>query len=376
MRYFSFLVFLVILNNPLYAASWGTDCSYDTQIINVSIPSGKKITIDADAPIGTVFFEHFISAQSGQNFKCKTAGNYTLQGGHVYGVGGQTVAMSGGGLASQSGATYPVYKTNIPGIGLVARYSGNAFPYWWNAYSYTNGVLNYTSSMTQVFDIDIVKYGDIPAGSRTVNIDSTVISSINSVARVSGSSNTTRLPNGDVIMASFILSPSTFEIVSGTCDTPDVAVNLGTRSLSDSHNKEGGKFVTPWVDASIRLINCPVFYGTGERGSNKDIVRDNVMTVALIPGNPTTSNEGIMPVDAGGQAAGGVGIQMAYGTSVSSQLVDFSSGKGTKTYTMSSTQGSTFTIPLMARYRQTASSVSDINAGKANGRVTYLINYY
>lgn len=376
MRYYLLLLIFAAVCKPLYAAAWGTDCSYDTNIINIVIPSGKKVTIDPNAPIGTVFFEHFITAQSGQNFKCKTANSYTLQGGHVYGEGGQTVAMSGGGLVSQHGATYPVYKTNVPGIGLVARYSGNAFPYWWGAYSYTNGVLDYTGSMTQIFDIDIVKYGDIPPGAYTVNIDSTVISSINSVSRVTNSGDTSRLPNGDVVMTRFVLSPSSFDIVSGTCDTPDVAVNLGMRRLGESSNREGGKFATPWVDASIHLTNCPVFYGTGERGSDKDNVRSNVLTVTLMPGNLTNSSQGIMPVDSGGLAAHGVGIQLAYGTSASPQLVDFSSGKGTKTFTMSSAQGTNYTIPLIARYMQTASSINDIRMGKANGKVTYLVDYY
>lgn len=369
------LLILLAVSKPSYATAWGTDCSYDTKTFNVTIPSGKKVTIDPNAPVGTVFFEHYVAAQSGQNFKCQTAVNYSLQGGYVYGEGGQTVTMSGGGLVSQTG-TYPVYKTNVPGIGLVVRWGGNAFPYWFGNVSYTNKVLDYTSSTTQVFDIDIVKYGDIPLGARTVNIDSTVISSIDSISRVSGSSNTTLLPNGDVPMFRFVLSPSTFDIVSGTCDTPDVAVRLGTRELADTSNREGGKFVTPWVDASIRLTNCPVFYGTGERSSNKDIVRDNVMTVTLMPVNATTSSQGIMPVDTGSSAASGVGIQLAYGTSSSPTLVDFSTGQGTNTYTMSSSQGSAYTIPLVARYMQTASSISDINAGQANGKITYLINYY
>lgn len=334
------------------------------------------MTIDPNAPIGTVFFEHYVTAQSGQNFKCQTANNYILQGGYVYGTGGQTVALSGGGLVSQNGSTYPVYKTNVPCIGLVVRFSGNAFPYWWGTYSYTNRVLDYTGSMTQVIDIDIVKYGDIPTGSRTVIIDSTVISSINSVSRVPYSGDTSRLPNGDVIMAQFALSPSSFDIVSGTCDTPDMTINLGSRSIANTSNRAGNKFVTPWIDASIRLTNFSVFYGTGDRGNDKDLVRNNVLTVTLMPNKSTSSNQGIMPVDSGSQAATGGGILLAYGTSASPQLVDFSSGSSSKSYTMSSSQGNSFTIPLEARYMQTANTISEINVGLANGKITYLIEYY
>ncbi|WP_354692559.1 hypothetical protein [Phytobacter sp. RSE-02] len=376
MRNYLFLVLSMAVSQPLYATAWGTDCSYDTKTFNISIPAGKKVTIDPNAPVGTVFFEHYVAPQSGQNFKCQSMGAMNLQGGYVYGEGGQTVTMSGGGLVSQTGSNYPVYKTNIPGVGLVVRLMNYAFPYWSSPANYTNYAIDYTVSVTQAFDINIVKYGDIPVGARTVNIDSTVIPSINSISRVSKSSNTARLPNGDVLMARFVLSPSTFNIVSGTCDTPDVAVNMGTRVLGETSNREGGKFATPWVDASIRLINCPVFYGTGERGENKDIVRNNIMTVTLMPVNATTSSQGIMPIDTGSSAASGVGIQLAYGTSASPQLVDFSAGKGVQNYTMSPSQGTTYTIPLVARYMQTASTINNIKAGNANGKITYLIDYY
>lgn len=151
-----------------------------------------------------------------------------------------------------------------------------------------------------------------------------------------------------------------------------MTVNLGNRKLIDSANMQSGKFVTPWVDASIRLTNCPVFYGIGTQNST----RKNVMTVTLMPANATTSSQGIMPVDTGSSAATGVGIQLAYGTAASPQLVNFSAGKATQTYTMSSTQGSTYTIPLVARYMQTASNISNIGAGKANGKITYLVDYY
>ncbi len=375
MRSYLLLFFCMLVSNPVFSASWGSDCSYETKTFTVTMPSGIKISIDPNAPIGTVFFEYYVSGQLGQKFKCNTPGNFMTQGGYIYGEGGQTVTMSGGGLTSQSGATYPVFKTNVPGIGLIARFSSNAFPRWWNAYSYTNQVLDYTNAITQVFDINIVKYGDIPTGANTINIDSTVISSIDSISRVSNSSNTSRLPNGDVVMARFVLSPVTIDILTATCDTPDVPVNLGLRKLTETSYREGGYFATPWVNASIQLVNCPVFYGTGQRGNYKGITRNNVMTVTLIPNNATTSTQGIMPIDHVAGAATGVGIQMAWGTSASPQLVNFA-GKGTNTYTMSSSQGANYTVPLVARYMQTTASISDVYPGKANGKVTYLIDYY
>ncbi|MGY6030393.1 fimbrial protein [Phytobacter sp. AG2a] len=376
MRYFLLIIMWVMFVKPVYATAWGTDCNYTTKIVNVQIPSGKKITIDPNAPVGTVFFEHYVPAYS-VSFQCSTSAShsFTRQRGIIYAAGGQAVSISGGGLYSQNGANYSVYKTNVPGIGLVARVGAWAWPYWWNSSDYT-GVWGYSESSISNFDIDIVKYGDIPAGARTVEIDPSVISGFDQVMRYSNSADTTGFPNGDVILARFVLSPATFDIVTGTCDTPDFTVDLGKRRKGDTSNREGGKFATPWTDASIRLTNCPVFYGTGERGSNKDTVRDNVMTVTLTPGNATTSNQGIMPVDNVSQAATGVGIQLAYGTAASPQLVSFSGGKAEQKFTMSSSQGQNYTIPLVARYIQTAGSINDIMPGKANGKITYLINYY
>lgn len=89
MRYFLLMLVWVVFIKPVYATAWGTDCSYTTKIVNVQIPSGKKITIDPNAPVGTVFFEHYVPAYSGQDFKCQTAGSYTYQYGFIYGMGGK-----------------------------------------------------------------------------------------------------------------------------------------------------------------------------------------------------------------------------------------------------------------------------------------------
>ncbi len=375
MRYFLLIIMWVMFIKPVYATAWGTDCSYTTKTVNIQIPSGKKITIDPNAPVGTVFFEHYVPDVTGQDFKCQTATNYSRQHGYVYGAGGQTVTISGGGLTGAFDSTYSVYKTDVQGIGLVVRFSSYAFPILWSGQSYSNTVLDYTNSSTMVFDIDVVKYGDIPPGARTVHIDSTVITSIDWIVRIFSSGNNSRLPLGSVPTVRFVLSPATFDIVTGTCDTPDFTVDLGKRRKGDTSNREGGKFATPWTDASIRLTNCPVFYGTGQLDL-KETTRDNVMTVTLTPGNATTSNQGIMPVDNVSQAATGVGIQLAYGTAASPQPVNFSAGKAEQKFTMSSSQGQNYTIPLVARYIQTAGSVNDIMPGKANGKITYLINYY
>lgn len=279
--------------------------------------------------------------------------------------------MSGYGL----NGTYPVYKTNVDGVGVVVRVGATAIPYLGSPKNVTARYNTVWPSYS--IDIDLIKYADIPRGPNTIEISSLSMPDIDFIVNVSNSSDAEKIPNGDIPLVKLKFATASFDILTSTCDTPNQNINMGSYQLGDSANREGGKFATRWVDASILLTNCPTFYGTGERGdSYKNATRDNVMTVTLIPSNPTSSTQGIMPVDTSGLAASGVGLQLAYGTSDSPQLVDFSAGKGTKTYTMSSTQGSTYTIPLVARYIQTATSISDINAGHANGKITYLIDYY
>lgn len=356
------------------AASWGSHCNYSTPVKTATMPSNIKISIDPNAPLGTVFFEYYISSVMSGVVFCDTKANYTWKRGLQFKSGGTKRMISGYGLSNAAGS-YPVYETNVPGLGLVVRHSNTALPlYFLPEINETNKFLNV--SWFSEFDVNLIKYGDIPAGAQQVTINSSILPDIEFILNISNSSNANVLPNGTIPLQIYTFPPVTIDILTATCDTPDSLVNLGSRKVSDAINREGGKFATPWSDASIQLANCPVFYGTGQRENYKGTTRNNIMTVTLIPNNATTSNQGIMPVDNVAGAAAGVGIQMAWGTSASPQFVNFASGKGTNTYTMSSTQGPTYTIPLVARYMQTAASISGVSPGKANGKVTYLINYY
>ncbi len=371
-----FFISLLALFSASYAhaANWGSDCTYSTVQSTITMPSGINISIDPNAPVGTVFFEYLPNVSMSGAVICNSDLSFSWADAYTYNNSGTYVWMSGNGLSHPSGH-YPVYRTNVEGIGVVLRSENYALPYTYAQNNIVDDKLN--RSWGSSFDVDIVKYGDVPAGVHTVMISSADMPVINRVVTVSNSSDTTKLPNGDIVLQQISFNTASFNFLSATCDTPDVSVNLGSREISDRSNIQNGKFITPWVDASIHLTGCPVFYGTGERGDTlKGTTRNNVMTVSLVPNNASNSDQGIMDVDMGSQAAEGVGIQLAWGTSVSPAFVDFSSGRGSQQYTMSPTQGATYTIPLVARYIQTAASRSEIKTGHANGRVTYLIDYY
>lgn len=361
----SFLLMIIILFPfSVHAETWGTDCTYNIHQSTITLPSNVNISIDPNAPVGQVLYRYTANGGATGAIKCDTAGNFGVAQAYFYESGGDTVTLNG----------KRVYKTDVPGIGLIAWWGGNTFPYTRSTVVNTDAKLNILYSGS-TFDVELIKYDDIPAGTRMVNISALNIPVIDMGVNINNSSDTGKLPNGNVPLIRFTFASAAFSVLNATCDTSDVSVNLGVRNVSDTGNRESGNFASPWVDASIRLTNCPIFYGTG-KNSNPGTTVNNIMTVTLIPNNATTSNQGIMPVDTGTGGAEGVGIQLAYGTSALPQFVDFSAGKGTKTYTMSSTQGSAYTIPLVARYIQTAASLSGVSPGPANGKATYLINYY
>ncbi len=374
--YFRHTVFglaLFAFTYPAWSFSWGS-CTYTTNEYTLTPPSGTELSLDPNAANGTVLYSVRYSVGVTGSMVCPNSNSYTQKLGYILTNGTTAGSMSGYELISMD-STYPVFKTSVDGIGVVFRSDSKALPYFLFTDLINNTVAN---AWMMSFSMDLIKYGTITPGLRLVEIKSADMPTLEYVYNVSGSLNTTgptAIPNGSATVSRIKIASATFSVLNATCNTPDVSVDLGIRGLSDSANQSGGKFVTPWVDSSIRLTGCPQFHGIGGR-KYEGTTHDNVMTVTLIPNNATTSGKGIMPVDAGSDAATGVGIQLANGTAASPQLVSFSAGKAEQKFTMSSSQGQNYTIPLVARYIQTAGSVNDIMPGKANGKITYLINYY
>ncbi|MFC0138973.1 fimbrial protein, partial [Erwinia mallotivora] len=95
--------------------------------------------------------------------------------------------------------------------------------------------------------------------------------------------------------------------------------------------------------------------------------------LSLSPNTPIIdSYKGILAVKSGNGSASGVGIQLAWGTqsAPSPQWVNFAESRQFFLPDDGSTQ---YSLPLMARYIQTASQVMP---GKADATVTFTIYYY
>ncbi|MGY6028798.1 hypothetical protein ACUY4Q_001740 [Phytobacter sp. AG2a] len=173
------------------------------------------------------------------------------------------------------------------------------------------------------------------------------------------------------------------QITSPTCNiTPSsqsMTVNMGNYKIATFSGKGA---TTEWKNASIQLINCGQFFGNseGENGMATfngttvtfNSLHNNLLSVTLYPQNgirsTTDAANGIMKIDDGTSGATGVGIQLSSSESTSG-LIDLTTGI-TQILPKDGTRN--ITVPLYARYIQTENSVT---AGKANGRLEYVITY-
>jgi major type 1 subunit fimbrin (pilin) len=138
------------------------------------------------------------------------------------------------------------------------------------------------------------------------------------------------------------------------CVTPDVTVDLGV------HGKtvfSGIGSSTAPVDFVIRLDDCPA--GLGRMGPAIQYRIDPTNTVL-------DGANAVVALDAGSSASG-VGIQLLDGAGA---VFPLSTDQAFGSYDRAT--GGSYTIPFMARYYQTGTSVG---AGTANGAMTFTMTY-
>lgn len=275
-----------------------------------------------------------------------------------------------------------IYTTNIPGIGIAVHggssggstqsqpviLGNNIFV------TKDNMIVNDARIGASVY-ISLVKIGPLVPGSYAVTAASFPTMYL-------------YLGGGVPDTVGFPLTTNTIQfegqitVSSQTCKTPDVNVNLGTYEKSKSFNGVGS--ASPWTDASITLTDCPTFYGyyttsnfaTAYYGGLELPASTSTSNSVGVRLAPTTSvidsAAGIMALDATVPgAASGVGIQLGWGMSNGAPtLFNFAAEQ---TVTLPKDGSPTVRIPLAARYIQTD---ANITPGKANGKVTFTINYY
>ena len=171
----------------------------------------------------------------------------------------------------------------------------------------------------------------------------------------------------------------TITVTVPTCNiTPAskaMTVNMGAHKLSDF---SGTGSHTGWVDASIYLDGCGQFNGYGTRtnatfeGSTviaRNAFTSNTFSVTLTPLNGVAA--GAMKLKDQISGATGFGIQLSRSQS-DAGVMNLTGETYNYTDPLSNNGSTTVTVPLYARYIQTAATPT---GGKADGMLEYTVSY-
>jgi type 1 fimbria pilin len=340
------LVLVALIAGPAYAGTCAYAPEAPTFLPAITSLAGN-ITVGRDVPVGTEVYRATFNTNRLARISCQP-GTYTRT---------RRYLSNPWPLSSYVHPTYGnrVYQTSVPGIGAVIWVGGNALP------TTNTDIFAIVTNLTAAtaFDVSLIKTGPVGAGTiRGSDLPTFEYAEIGN--------NTIRM-----LLGSFTGS---INVVSRTCTTPDVPVALGTHYTSEL--KGVGTTTSAWVDVPVALNNCPAFFGVfrGALTNDSGVTQRSTANAISYRVDPVTSvvnaAQGVMALQplAGTTTATGIGIQMAnaanspvsYGTTVNSGLA------------LNQTNGSNYTIPLKARYYQTAATPT---AGQANGAATITLIY-
>lgn len=334
----------------------------------------SSINVGRDVPVGTEVFRQKFTLVAGHapTLECLYAPfqmwtEYTVDTSYP--------------LATWSSGTYAnkVYRTSTPGLGVAFNNTGGLLPRRTNsqASTCTSGfrcLIPFADNQNRGpanFELILIKLGDVTPG----------ILMGNSLPTISLYANA-----GDARMLGFKMGISgSIQIVSRTCSTPDVSVPMGSHLTAKF---TGLNSTTGWTDFAIALNDCPAFSGiytttgpawasqsgTSPSGSNNGSGTrvNNSLQYRIDPARVAiNATNGVLALDPGATgnvpAATGVGVQVATSNGTPVPLAtNRASG-----LTLRTTEGS-YSIPLRARYLQTASKVTP---GPANASATFTIIY-
>ncbi|RYM64499.1 hypothetical protein BSQ98_10255 [Serratia liquefaciens] len=189
---------------------------------------------------------------------------------------------------------------------------------------------------------------------------------------------------GFPILTSVIQYQGVINVSAQTCTTPDVDVPMGKHDANTTFTGIGS--TTSWIKVNLTLQNCPTFYGyydrfnsiwlfDGDRGGELPAgisdSRNNQIGARFTPNTSVVdAAKGIMAIDTTETtAASGIGIQLGWGEATPVPI-DLNTESR---MTLPKDGSPTISVPLSARYIQTANTVTP---GRADGKLTFTINYY
>ncbi|MNV38867.1 Fimbria adhesin protein precursor [compost metagenome] len=344
------VLLLMLLSGPVIAGSCRLAPSNPT-ILRPSVPLTGNITVGRDLPVGTEIYRREFITTSDFIIQCDP-GDYVYH---------RNFSITPYPVSSYVHPTHgaKVYTTPIAGVGAVILAGGA-------------GALPGVDNMRFTAPTNATLY----AGRQYALLLIKIADNVGSGAITGAQFPSPRFRMQGDNTLDFLLGGFTGQvnIVSRTCTTPDVSVNLGTHQMSALSGVGTG---TSWVNVPIRLTNCPAFHARSLTGSYNDRGQANQTATANTIGyrvNPVTSvvnpAQGVMALQPDGvnQTATGIGIQMVdasnnpltYGVRRASGLA------------LTATNNASYTINLRARYYQTATTPT---SGQANGAATVTLIY-
>lgn len=355
------LISLAGYNHDAYADTHCTP-SQKYPAYTMTVPINTSITVGADTPNGTVIYRSNIIPDKYSGITC----DQPISGVPVIlDVSNPKTALTPWNTPPFGGS---VYATSVPGIGVVGWRKQQGTPVQTDTLSNTQPG---DTLLSTGFALSFIKIGDIAPGEVQLSLVPNMTLDIPSLPGYSG------FP----INLGKVSFTGTLHVVSQTCQTPDVNVDLGQRELRQYFKGIGS--ATPWVDSSITLQDCPRFYGTyddnhyqeswdGEAPTGSP--GENLLTVKITPNSDIIdATNGIMALESSDndRSALGVGIQIGWGEAGNSP-VPFNFMLPQQ-FDLPNSGVSSFRIPLAARYIQTEQAIAP---GRGDAKATFLISYY
>ncbi|MBC3214214.1 fimbrial protein [Serratia fonticola] len=356
---------LMLMKSALAACAFAPDSALK-QVVNVSMPLvGVITTIGADNADGTfAYTQYYQPTFPAPKITCSSPGQFY----QISQFSSTPLPLSSWNTGNWAGKAY---ETGLPGLSVgisVNRASNAMFPASQPSTSCTNVSSCTISAGSFALGMSFLKTGPLTTGGviRGSDLPCTVQSFGQS---------------GDTVDIVRTCYTGTLTVVSQTCTTPNVNVPLGTFDANRTFTGVGT--ATPWKDASIKLTNCPRFYGRFRSGTDvfysdngtfgTGTPTKNTVYLKLTPNTTMIdAQNGIIGLSTGSTSATGVGIQLASGQ-VSDPAPTPLNLYLSIMRTMESDTSTSITYPFVARYIQTGATVTP---GKANATVTFTITYY
>lgn len=322
-------VAVVVGLGALSGQSWaGCSISGGTMASEVTIPD---ITVPPDAPIGTLLLQYSVPYVGQRKMPCTD---------RIYDALRYATSRT---VVSASGVPAGVYSNNVPGVGVKVTWMGSDFAKTGWPWSFYNGAAGQAVTYTvknSNYKILFYKTGAITPGELEFPR--------NFVERWYSTSPST---SGGVRVYTLNVLP--IKVKNPSCETPNLTVNLGKHAKTDFGGVGSTSSETPF---DLALNNC-----------------SPGMTAVKFTFKPEA---GITLVNSGTAAqhlslksdstASGVGVQVLYQDGT---LIPFKTANSIPLLSpgYNASTGGSFTVPMKARYIQTASTVSGGTANSAAG---------